>query len=96
MGLRFVDIDKNTLNFDIEDLKQKVSDRTKAIMFQYTFGNSTGLDEVRKICDERNILLIDDVITTGSTIEVCVNILKKAGANKVGVFVVAHPLENHE
>jgi len=41
-----------------------------------------------------NILLIDDVITTGSTTEVCVNLLKKAGAKRVDVFVVAHPLES--
>jgi ComF family protein len=38
-----------------------------------------------------NILLVDDVITTGSTIEVCVNTLKEAGAKRVDVFVIAHP-----
>jgi len=43
---------------------------------------------------ERNILLIDDVITTGSTAEVCVKTLKEAGANIVDVFVIAHPMEN--
>jgi ComF family protein len=41
--------------------------------------------------DGNHILLVDDVITTGSTIEVCVNILKKAGADIVDVFTIAHP-----
>jgi ComF family protein len=39
----------------------------------------------------RRILLIDDVITTGSTTEACLKTLKGAGANSVDVFVIAHP-----
>lgn len=43
---------------------------------------------------DHHILLIDDVITTGSTTEACLNILKSAGAQTVDVLVIAHPLEN--
>jgi predicted amidophosphoribosyltransferase len=42
---------------------------------------------------QKNILLIDDVITTGSTVEACLLVLKDAGAKKVDVLVIAHPLE---
>ena len=37
----------------------------------------------------RNIILIDDVATTGSTLQECAKELKKAGAKKVHAFVIA-------
>ena len=38
----------------------------------------------------RNIILIDDVITTGATLTEAKKILKRAGARKVVAFTVAH------
>jgi competence protein ComFC len=37
------------------------------------------------------ILLVDDVITTGSTTEACLNCLRNAGVAEVDVFSIAHP-----
>lgn len=42
----------------------------------------------------KNILLIDDVMTTGSTVEACAKTLKKAGAQKIYVLVIAKTLKN--
>jgi ComF family protein len=40
----------------------------------------------------RRVLLIDDVLTTGSTVDECAQILKKAGAVDVNVVTVARAL----
>jgi ComF family protein len=41
------------------------------------------------IIKEKNIFLVDDVITTGSTLIECAQVLKKAGAKKVYAIVLA-------
>ena len=42
-----------------------------------------------------NILLIDDVYTTGATVNECAKILMKAGAQKVSVLTLARVLPHH-
>lgn len=55
----FADITKD-LNIDIEDVKRKITDRTKAIVFVHFGGNSRGLAELVELCNTRNIKLIED------------------------------------
>jgi len=37
----------------------------------------------------RHVILVDDVLTTGSTVAACALCLKRAGASTVGVLTVA-------
>jgi ComF family protein len=42
---------------------------------------------------KRNVLLVDDVFTTGTTVSECANVLRRAGANRVYVATVARTLK---
>jgi len=42
----------------------------------------------------KNILLIDDIATTGATLKECARILQKAGAEKICVLTLARPRPN--
>ena len=41
-----------------------------------------------------NVLLVDDVLTTGTTVSECARILRKADAKQVWVATVARTLKN--
>ena len=55
----FTDIDKD-LNINIEDVKKKITKKTKAIVFVHFGGNSRGLSELLTICKNKQIKLIED------------------------------------
>jgi ComF family protein len=42
-----------------------------------------------KLIEGKNILLVDDVLTSGSTASACAKVLKKKGSNKVNIFTIA-------
>jgi len=48
-----------------------------------------GVSEVHRI-EGRDILLVDDVVTTGATLEDCARALKEAGARSVSALTFAH------
>ncbi len=56
----FVDIEKETLNMDPEDLKRKINSRSRAVLVQHTFGLPAKMDEIEKICKEYNLILMED------------------------------------
>jgi dTDP-4-amino-4,6-dideoxygalactose transaminase len=56
----YVDIDE-TYNLDIEDLKRKISERTKVIVIQNTFGIPAKIDEILKIAHQNKILIIENL-----------------------------------
>lgn len=56
----FADIRPDTYNIDIEDVKRKITGKTKAIVAVDFTGQAVALAELRKICDEHNLYLIED------------------------------------
>ncbi len=57
---KFVDIDRETLNYDLDALADAVSDKTRAIMIVNLLGNPNDFTAIRKIVGDRDIILIED------------------------------------
>lgn len=55
----FADISRD-LNIDIEDVKRKITDKTKAIVFVHFGGNSRGLKDLIELCNSHGLKLIED------------------------------------
>lgn len=56
----FCEIEPDTLNMDIEDVKKRITRKTKAIMPVHYCGNPCDMDGLLRIGRERNILIIED------------------------------------
>ena len=56
----FVDIEMDTLNFDLDKLEEKITERTAAIFVSPVLGNPPDMDRIKEICDKHDLLLIGD------------------------------------
>ena len=60
LKLRFVDIDKNTLNIDISKVEMAITDKTKAVFSVNLLGNPNEYERLLEICDKYNLIFIED------------------------------------
>lgn len=56
----FADVSPDSFNMRPDALNALIGPRTKAVMFVDALGNPTGLTEIKRICTERGIPLIED------------------------------------
>jgi CDP-6-deoxy-D-xylo-4-hexulose-3-dehydrase len=60
LSLRFVDIDTETLNFDLEALEAAVTPRTAAIMAVNLLGNPNDFDALEDVARRHDLVLLED------------------------------------
>jgi len=47
-------------NISLKEIKDKITDKTKAIIVPHMFGYPADIKEIKEICDEKNICLVED------------------------------------
>lgn len=64
----FVDIEMDSLNFDLDKVESAITPRTRAILVSPVLGNAPDFDRLVKICQDRGLVfLLDDCDSLGST-----------------------------
>ena len=58
--LNFVDIDKDTLNIDVNKIEDAITDNTVAIFAVNLLGNSCDYESLNEICEKHNLMLLED------------------------------------
>ena len=56
----FVDINSDDYNISFDSLKEKISDKTKAVIAVHSFGHSLDSINLKKLCNSKGIILIED------------------------------------
>jgi dTDP-4-amino-4,6-dideoxygalactose transaminase len=56
----YVDIKKETNNTTLENIKEKITGKTKCIVIQNTFGLSSEIEEIVEFAKEKNIFTVED------------------------------------
>lgn len=56
----YADIDRDTLNLNVDEVTLSITPKTKAVVCQHTFGIPADTETLRTLCDARGLLLIED------------------------------------
>jgi UDP-4-amino-4,6-dideoxy-N-acetyl-beta-L-altrosamine transaminase len=56
----FADVDAKTYNLDPQDIRRKITDKTKAIIPVHFTGQPCDMDEILKIAEEYDLMVIED------------------------------------
>ncbi|MFA4859382.1 DegT/DnrJ/EryC1/StrS family aminotransferase [Methanoregula sp.] len=79
----FVDVDEQYFMIDPARIEERITERTRAVIGVHLFGQPFDVDAVKKVCDSRNLKLIEDAAQAhGAT---CNN-AKVGGLGNLGCF----------
>lgn len=56
----YIDISRRDYNLDADKIEAKITDKTRAIIAQHTYGIPCNLDAIKEICDRYKLFLIED------------------------------------
>lgn len=56
----FVDCETESYNIDPKKIEEKITPKTKAIVAVHLYGQPADMDELRKVADKHNLILIED------------------------------------
>src|SRR3989344_6976018 len=56
-----VEVDPHTFNLSEESVEKKINKNTKVIIFVHTYGNPTGIMEIKALCEKNKLILIEDI-----------------------------------
>lgn len=65
----FVDIERNTFCLDVDKVRKAITDKTRAVVAVDLFGHPAELTQLRSLCDEHGIYLIEDVAQAPFAVE---------------------------
>jgi len=60
LKLKFVDVDLETLNYDLEALSSAITDKTKMIMVVNLLGNPNDFDVIKEMIKDTDIFILED------------------------------------
>lgn len=58
--VKLIDVDPETLNFNLEDLKRNITKDTRGIFIVHLLGNMGDMQGLKEICTEKNLVLMED------------------------------------
>ena len=68
LKVKFVDIDLDTLNYDLDKLKSAITSNTRLIVVVNLLGNPNDFNTIKEQIDNRDILLFEDNCESGGRI----------------------------
>lgn len=100
----FADLEAHTYNLDPRDVEAKITPKTKAVIAVHLAGNPCDLEALRAICDEHDLVLIEDCAqawgakyqgkslgTVGDIACFSLNDFKHIGCGDGGIVASSHP-----
>lgn len=64
----FVDCSPNSFGIDVNQVKKKITKKTKVILPTHLYGYPVEIDKLKKICNEKKIYLVEDCSQASGTI----------------------------